>query len=85
MDNAGRQVGRVPISARAPTVACGWRTRCRPPRGIPSLPPLEAAGYKIVLHVRDEIVAEVPEGFGVRQQVVAVEATPCVELSFLWR
>jgi DNA polymerase bacteriophage-type len=33
---------------------------------------LEAAGYQIVLHVHDEIVAEVPEGFGSTEEFLRI-------------
>ena len=33
---------------------------------------LEAAGYAIVLHVHDEIVAEVPDGFGGEEEFVGI-------------
>jgi DNA polymerase family A/CHC2 zinc finger len=33
---------------------------------------VEAAGYKIVLHVHDEVVAEVPEGFGSPEEFLAL-------------
>jgi DNA polymerase len=35
-----------------------------------------AAGYKIVMHVHDEIVCEVPDGFGSLEQVNAIMAEP---------
>jgi DNA polymerase len=37
---------------------------------------LEAAGYPIVMHVHDEIVAEVPDGFGTVDEFVAILTTP---------
>ena len=33
---------------------------------------VEAAGYPIVLHVHDEIVAEVPEGFGSTEEFTRI-------------
>jgi DNA polymerase len=37
---------------------------------------LEAAGYPIVLHVHDEIVAEVPDGFGTKAEFERLITTP---------
>jgi hypothetical protein len=37
-----------------------------------AMPRLEAAGYPIVLHVHDEIVAEVPEGFGGKDEFLQI-------------
>jgi hypothetical protein len=41
-----------------------------------AMPGLEAAGYPIVMHVHDEIVAEVPDGFGSVEEFVAILTTP---------
>jgi DNA polymerase len=41
-----------------------------------AMPRLEAAGYKIVLHVHDELVAEVPEGFGSAEEFLSILITP---------
>jgi DNA polymerase len=41
-----------------------------------AMPRLEAAGYKIVLHVHDELVAEVPEDFGSTDEFLKILTTP---------
>jgi DNA polymerase len=41
-----------------------------------AMPRLEAAGYPIVLHVHDEIVAEVPDGIGTVDEFVEILTTP---------
>jgi DNA polymerase len=41
-----------------------------------AMPRLEAAGYRIVLHVHDEVVAEVPDGFGSAEEFLQIFATP---------
>jgi DNA polymerase len=40
-----------------------------------AMPRLEAAGYPIVLHVHDEIVAEVPEGSGTAEEFLRILTT----------
>src|SRR5262249_23543799 len=40
-----------------------------------AMPRLEAAGYRIVLHVHDEIVAEVPNDFGSAEEVLRILTT----------
>ena len=37
---------------------------------------LEAAGYSVVLHVHDEIVAEVPDGVGGEAEFLQILTTP---------
>jgi len=41
-----------------------------------AMPRLEKAGYRIVLHVHDEIVAEVPEDFGSAEEFLSILITP---------
>lgn len=41
-----------------------------------AMPRLEAAGYKIVLHIHDEVVAEMPDGFGSAEEFLKIIATP---------
>jgi len=40
-----------------------------------AMPRLEAAGYRFVLHVHDEIVAEVPDGFGSAEEFLQILTT----------
>jgi hypothetical protein len=41
-----------------------------------AMPRLEAAGYHVVLHVHDEIVVEVPNGFGSTEEFLKILITP---------
>ena len=41
-----------------------------------AMPALERAGYPVVLHVHDEIVAEVADGFGTTEEFVQILTTP---------
>ena len=41
-----------------------------------AMPKLESAGYRIVLHIHDEICAEVPEDFGSAEEFLQIITTP---------
>ena len=41
-----------------------------------AMPRLESAGYRIVLHIHDEICAEVPEDFGSAEEFLQIITTP---------
>jgi DNA polymerase len=41
-----------------------------------AMPRLEAAGYRIILTIHDEIVAEVPDGFGSLEEFIRILTTP---------